>query len=376
MRERLQKLIEANTEANRTKWARKRKQTGQKVFGILSSYVPEEIIYAAGILPWHVTGSWQAACSLATVYRSARSCLYCNHVLESLLKGELDFLDGVVSDDWDQDRVRLWDVWAFLKRSSFTHILHVPISISDRSCLRFANELRLLISALESFTGSKITNESLRNAIGVYNRTRMLMARLYELRKRESPPLSGAEFLGITTAAGVIPKEEFNEELEALLTYLEGRKAPIRSLYPRIMISSDMLDNPGYIQAIEETGCLVAMDDLDRGSRNFWKMVDTDTGDPVYSLARRYLYRPACPRMVSWNEQANQIITWAKEFNIQGILDFGQLYSPPRGFRIPYLRRKLVEADIPNISLEREYCLSNLGQLKTRVGAFLEMLSA
>ena len=110
MEDRLRMLVEGNSEPNRAKWALEWKRQGKKVMGLLSTYVPEEVIHAAGILPWRITGTWRADVSLAMVYRTTNSCLHCTHVLESLMAGELDFLDGVIATDHDQELVRLWDV--------------------------------------------------------------------------------------------------------------------------------------------------------------------------------------------------------------------------------------------------------------------------
>ena len=102
MEKQLRLLIEANSENNRAQWALDWKEQGKKVMGIMSTYVPEEVIHAAGLLPWGITGTWQEDISHARVYRTESSCSYCNHVLESLLTNELDFLDGIIIGDIDQ----------------------------------------------------------------------------------------------------------------------------------------------------------------------------------------------------------------------------------------------------------------------------------
>ena len=53
----LKELIQGNNEANRIKEALEWKRQGKKVMGILCSYVPEEVVHAAGdggILSNHV----------------------------------------------------------------------------------------------------------------------------------------------------------------------------------------------------------------------------------------------------------------------------------------------------------------------------------
>jgi len=372
----LRGLLEATNEPNRTKCALDWRKRGGKVIGLLCSYVPEELIYAAGMLPWHIIGTDQANTSRAMVYRMATSSLYCNRVLESFLAGELDFLDGVIATDREQDLVRLWDVLVHLKKTPFAHIIHVPNEASALCRKQMAKEIAGLKKSVEEFSGTKITDESLRQAIIVFNKMRTLLARLYRMRKREVPPVSGAEAMAIVAAATVMPKDEFNRELEALLPYLEKRKTSVERVHPRLLLSSDTLYNPSYIQLVEQSGGLVAMDDLDPGSRYFWQTVDTCLKDPVYALAKRYLSRPAHPRMFAWDRQAKQIIDWVKEYHIDGVLEMPEIYSLSRQFRVPIFQAKLTEAGIPNISLPRFHDMADASQLRTRIEAFVEMLQS
>ncbi|MBN1188134.1 MAG: 2-hydroxyacyl-CoA dehydratase [Dehalococcoidales bacterium] len=375
MEDHLKILIEGNSPANRTTWAREWKRQGRKVIGIMSSLVPEEVVSAAGMLPWRITGTWRENISHARVYRGESSCSYCNHVLESLLDGDLDFLDGIIATDLDQDMLRLWDVLLALKVKPYCYALHVPFVDHELNIQFFRDEIRRLINSLQVFAGVEISDDAIRSSINTYNRMRNLLWRLYELRKKDSPPLSGAEILGITTSAAVMPREVFNNEVQTLFPYLEKRQTALKKLKPRLLVSSEMLENTAYLDLVEE-GCLVAMDDMDTGSRYLGQCVDTALEDPAYALARRYLGGNGAPRMYSWDKQAEQFIKWAGDFRIDGVLALPLKWCYPQRYRMPYLSRQLETAGIPCISLEREYHLANTGQLRTRIGAFLEMLES
>jgi benzoyl-CoA reductase/2-hydroxyglutaryl-CoA dehydratase subunit BcrC/BadD/HgdB len=365
------KLISAGNKENRTKWANDWQKQGKKVIGILDSLVPEEVIYAAGMLPWRIQGAQQADVSRAMMYRLPQGNTFLNHVLESLLEGELDFLDGMVCSDRDEDFIRFWDYWDYLSKTRFVYQVQMPILDSELSQQRFTSKVREFIGAIEEFGKVKVSDSSLRDAIAVYDQGRALLRKVYELRKREEPPITGGEALAITTAAMVMPRDEFNKELEELLPYLETRKAKVSHSKPRLLLSGDLLDNPAYIDLVEEAGCLVAMDDMDNGSRYFWETADG--GEPAQALAVRYL-KNRSPRMLDWHGQIDQLVQWTREFNIDGVLEMPDTYDYTRGFRKPTLEQRLKEADIPLMSFERDYYLSNVGQLKTRIGAFLEIL--
>ena len=375
MEDRLQYLITANSEDNRFQWAKDWKKQGKKVIGILSSEVPEEVIAAAGMLPFRITGTWSENISHARVYRTENSCGYCNHVLESFLNHDLDFLDGVVIGDIDQDLVRLWDVLQAIQIKPFCHIMHIPFVDSVLNIRFFTEEISRLINALEVFNGRAVSDDALNATIETFNQTRQLLSHVYELRKKEIPPLSGADVLGLTTAATIMPKEIYNRELEALLPFLDEHQATIKHFHPRILITSEMLDHPAYLALVEEN-CLVAMDDMDTGSRYFNLAVDTTSKDPVEALAKRYLCRQGAPRMANWDKQIEQIMTWVKAFNIDGVIGLPLTWCHPQNYRMPFMKEKLKQVGIPSISLDRAYHPANFGQLRTRIGAFVEMLGS
>ncbi|MFC1965488.1 2-hydroxyacyl-CoA dehydratase subunit D [Chloroflexota bacterium] len=371
---RLSSLVKGNSPEARKGHALEAKRKGKKVIGLLCSYAPEEIFYAAGMLPWRVTGTWDSDLSRAAVYRDLDSCRYCTHSLEALLRGELEFLDGIVASDWDDDRRRLFDVWCYVSKPAFAVTHTAPKSKTEISERYFAREISRMASALEYFGEQKITDEGLRHAIEVYNQTRKLVLQLYELRKRPVPPVSGAEFLGITTASMVMDKADFNAELQDLFPYLERRQVDLKPGQPRILISSDMLDNPLFLEIIESVGCQIVMDDLDTGSRYFNKLVDEHAEDAVTALARRYCRRPADSTALNWEEQIEQIIEWVRDFRVDGVIDMYEEFSPARQWRAPLMVRELKRQGIPCLRVSRGYDVGSVEQLRTRVAAFLEMM--
>jgi benzoyl-CoA reductase/2-hydroxyglutaryl-CoA dehydratase subunit BcrC/BadD/HgdB len=277
-------LLSANQPENRTEFALRAKAEGKQVIGLLCTYVPEELVLAAGMHPWRVTGTWDQRIVRAVEWRDLDMCSFCTHVLESMLDDDFDFLDGVIASDWDDDRRRLFDVWRLAGKQSFVEIISIPKKTHERTVAYFARELGKLVDLLEAFGGKKITEEELREAMHTVNETRRLIGQVYEMRKREVPPLSGGECLALTTASTVMDKREFNQQLRTLMPHIDNRRATVDMEGPRVMVSSDMLDNPAYLELVEEQGCIVAMDDLDIGSRHVFQLSDTDGQDPVMGL--------------------------------------------------------------------------------------------
>ncbi len=376
MENRLKKLVQGNSEENRYEWAKKWQASGRPVAGIMCSYVPREVFYAAGFLPWRVTGAWAEATPQALLYRPAWSSPRNTRILELVLKGNLDFVDAIVATDWDIDLKRLWDEWVALRPPKMAHIMFVPRFTSEIHQERFRLSIAKLVAAVETSFGIKISEDSLRKAMRVYKEMHELIGKMYELRKRETPSLSGTEALGITTTSLVMPPEEFNAELSALLPYLEKRQAPLQNFKPRLLVSSDFLDDIRYLEMVEDSGCVVAMDDLDTGSRIFRTGTEESDSDPLLALAKNYLGRPGCPRMADWEEQIEQVKDWVKEYQIDGVLELRLNYSMLRHLRSPFFKTTMEKAGIPFLTLAREHHFANESQLRTRIGAFIELLEA
>ena len=373
--ERFKRLLEANDEPNRVKLALKAKERGQQVVGIVDMCVPEELIIAAGMLPQRITGTYKATTPNAWMHRPTELNLYYTHILESVLTGELDYMNAVICTNSEDDGRRIYDVIASTKKFNPAFLLFIPQNNHQADLKYFTLWLGRLKSALETASGKSITQAALKGAIELCNETRNLLKSVYELRKQTSPALSGTEMMRLCLAATVMPKQTFNQEIKALLPYLKKREVPARSVAPRLLVSSDYLDDWRYFNLIEdEVGALIAMDDLDTGSRYCWEDCSTSGDDLIRSLAERYLSLPDYAGQGLWVRSIDRVINWAREFSIAGVIELIPSGVFPREMRTPYFRQRCEEEDIPFSYLRSEYQFANAGQLKTRVGAFVEML--
>lgn len=373
MENKLQVLIHGNDPENRSKWALEWKKKGKKVFGHLDIYVPEEIVAAAGMLPWRITGTWNEAVPRAQVHRPSMTCKFCTHVLEAFMSGELDFVDGMATTQLDDDFRRLWDVLDYIKKPPFSCIIYLPHSVTDTTFGMWQKSVNDFKVTMEEYSGSKISMDELSRQIKIYNRMRRLLREVYALRKSKNPPLTGAEVLGITTSARIMPRETFIEMIEEVLPYLKKRKVDGVDGKPRIFMGGEWLDHPGYVKLVEDSGAVVVMDEFDTGAQYFWDDVN-EVGDPLEALAKRYIMRPGLARMAQWEMQGKRNLAWIKEFNAAGVVELRSLYSLPLDYRFLYMKKEYKNAGIPYLSLNREYHLSQEGMLRTRIEAFIEMI--
>ena len=92
--------------------------------------------------------------------------------------------------------------------------------------------------------------------------SRTLLRQLYDLRRTDRPPLTGAETMSIVLAASSMPRDEFNRILRKALEELPARDG-VPSYRARLMVAgSGGCDDPAYYQVIEDQGGLIVTDSL------------------------------------------------------------------------------------------------------------------
>lgn len=348
---------------------------GGKVMGYFCSYGPEEIITAAGMVPMRVRATGSTSTELADAYLSSINCSFCRHAFNAGLSGEYDFLEGVVwLNNCDHVR-RIYDNWKRKVNTPLPIMLSLPKMTTDTQVAWFHDELVNFREALEKHLGVKITDEKLRAAIKTHNETRRLLRQLYDLRKKDNPPITGAESLAVVVASTCMPRAEFNKMLKELLGELKGAEG-IKGYKVRLMLLGSILDDPNYVKVIEDMGGLVVTDSLCFGTRIFWTDVDEKTKDPLDALAKYYIQdKPACPRMFDTQPQRSKFVQdMVKEFKVDGIIGLRMVMCDLWTGELFMMDKDLKAAKIPLIRLEREYAVVSAGQLRTRAQAFIESI--
>ena len=373
----LDKFREINRDFPKTKLLQEHKNCGGKIFGWLCTYIPEEIIHAAGILPIRIVGySRETDLDEGTAYLYVNNCSFSRSCLQLGLQGDYDFLDGVVGGSTCDGARRLFDLWRNYIGTPFHHVLTIPRKYTEKAHSLYFHEVEQFTRHLEEFLGSEISDEALLTSINLYNETRQLLMQLYEFRKRDNPPITGAETMEVLNASYRMPKEVFNEWLKGLLEEIatSGNTHKHRA---RLMLVGSVLTNTEFIKSIEDQGGIVVTDELCTSTR-YWTdpVVIDDRMSLREAVARRYLNNFPCARMFPSDERFNRIMQFAQDYRVDGIISQIVRYCVPYCHDLPLLTRKLKEKGIPILALDVEYGTSGSGQIATRVQAFLEMLEA
>jgi len=363
--------------------ARELKKQGKKVFGYLCAFVPLELLTAAGLIPIRIKGNVHEPITRADAEMETIVCPLIRSCFDMALKGNYDFLDGLVIPHTCDSVSRTYDIWKYNLKLPYCHFLNVPHSTDGPSLEFFRAMLDTFRKSLEKFTGQKITDQSLHKAIELHNRNRALMRELYGLRQSDPPLISGVEMTRVLVAAMSLPVEECNTLLASVIKEARERSNPPARKSARIMVVGAQVDDTALIEIIEENDASVVIDDLCLDTKVYWPD-EAASGDPIGSLAERYLNRIMCPRTYRektgtypeyLEDRFGHIGRFIKDYSVNGVILFIYKYCDPYGFEVPATRSYIESRDIPVLYLEDEYTMSSPGRLKTRIQAFLELMA-
>ena len=356
---------------NRRKLAERWEEEGRKIFGYFCNYTPEEIVYAAGIIPVRIRGSTENV-DLADAHLPSFCCSYMRSALDQALKGRYGYLDGMVFPKTCDMSRALYSIWKRNINLPYYYSLPVPGKTTDEAVDLFIHELRLFKESLEKYTGSEISEISLNNTINIYNENRSLISRIYKLALDNAAPLQGSDIFGIVQSGLIMPKDEHNAMVRSLL---DSSPTPSTSKNGkvRLMIAGNNFENIEVLQTIEECGGAVVIDDLDIGTRYYGGLVD-DTSEPLKAIAERYLKKMPCPCKHPAQPRLEHILELANDYRVQGIILLIQKYCDTHLYDRPWIESRLKEEGFPVLSVEHSDTGWAGGKFKTMVQAFIEML--
>jgi len=361
-------------EKNRHTYAKSWKEkTGGKVVGYFCTYVPEEILYAANILPVRILGGHEPQ-DVSEAHIFGMFCPFCRDCLAQGLKGRYDYLDGIMIAQSCLHIRQAYTSWIKHIPVDFSYYLPMPNNVQSPHAVTYlTGELKAFKSATEKWIGKEISDEDIHAGIKLMNESRSLMHHLYEYKKKENPPISGEETMEVAISQQLVDKKEHIQALTQLLEKLKGGSGRENNGTRLMLLGSENDDIP-FVQMVESVDGTIVIEDHCIGTRYFWNNVEEVNGDPLSLLAKRYVERPACPSK-DWMDRSrvNHIINLAKDYDVKGAIVIQQKFCDPHELDIPAITKELNSAGIKTLFLEFDVTVP-IGQFKIRVEAFLEML--
>lgn len=339
----------------------------KKRVGYFCSYVPEELIIAAGLEPVRLRGE-VAEVKEADAFLFSSICPSLKFILDSGLRSKFD-VEGIVFAHSCDGMRRLYDLWSQYVGTPFTCMLEIPKNRDENGIRYFSEQLRDLKSRLEDFSAVTISSEKLGEAIARNNSHRQMFMEIFEKQRGVPAPLRGSDLLALCLEEAT-PREETTARVKGFIE--KSKNSNTSRDRPRILITGNIGANTTLAQLAEDAGASVVAIDTCYGMKHYTGLVESDR-DPFDGLARRYLLKPACARMPGFKTRIERLEELIKEYSIDGII-YGIIKFCDYGlFEAPEIRGSLGK---PLLILENDYIWSDEGRIKTRVEAFVEMIES
>ena len=358
-------------------------EKNKKVVGHYCTYIPEELLHAANLLPFRIRATGNKDTDLADIYMVRFTCSFVRATLDLALRGGYDFLDGLFicnSCDHTRRMYELFDLKVFNREGFEKKVprfyIAMPHIITDEGFEWYYKEIEEFKEELEeTYTHQIITDQDLQNSIKIYNKNRDLLRKIHELRIIDTPKITGSEALQISMSNSSIPKEFANQELERILKFLKESEG-IKSNVKRIMLVGSEVDSTDFTRLIEDSGALIVSDSLCFGTRNFLDDVHIGNGNnPLKNISKRLYYRLSCPRMMDDYERRFDFLrNEINRANIDGVILQRINNCDLAGCDNMLHSHRLKDLEIPVLDLDREFYQADTTRLQTRIEAFLEMI--
>jgi 2-hydroxyacyl-coA dehydratase beta-subunit len=355
------------------------KNSGQKIAAIFCTYTPREIIHAAKAYSVSVCATGDNAVVEGEKYLPKNLCPLIKASYGFAKANKCPFVrnsDIVIGETTCDGKKKMYELMGEFKE---VHVMHLPHFKSQKSLELWQDEVRELKERLEAKFGVKVSDEELRNSIGLFNKERELMGEIQNFMKLTLPPMNGKELHALLYGNGFIfDKEEQISDLEIIINKLKecvkDKISPVHKDAKRIIItgcpSGGVYDK--IVPAIEEAGGVVVAYENCTGTKNFSNLID-ENDDPISAIAKRYMAIP-CSIMSPNKDRELVLQEMIKEYKADGVIDVVLQACHTYNVETTNIKRACNEVDTPYMALETDFSASDAGQIKTRLEAFIEML--
>lgn len=347
---------------------------GEKVIGWTGPYAPEELVYAAGMIPMGIWGA-EGDVTLSKEYFPA---FYASPILRTMdlgLEGKLDKMSGMILPGLSDGLKGLSQNWRrAVKNVPALYIGYGQNRKIDAGIEYNKKQYIKLIAKLEEISGAKIEEAKVEEAIVLYNKHRKAMQEFSSLVATHLNTMTPSKRIIVMNSALHFDKAEHLEILEEINKEL--KEMPEEKFEGKKIVTTGVLGNsPDMLKILESFNLGIVDDNINHESGQFDYLVDEGTDDPIRALAKwisdiegsTFLYDPDKLR-------GKIIIEKVKKHNANGVIYLMTKFSDSDEFDYPIIKKELDEAGILNILVEVDQQMTNFEQAKTALQTFADMI--
>ena len=373
----IQTMLKAFEEAARKPHEQlsKHLEAGKRVIGVGPYYAPEELVIAAGAVPFGVWGCMGTP-NEARKYFAPFYCSICQMTLEMGLTGKLKGLSGYMTTALCDTLRAASQNW---RAGVGNNIPLIYVSHPQNRKADFGREYAIdsykqVAHEVEECTHSIIDDENLNAAIKLCNEWRAAM--------REFVKLAGTHpaEVGVQARADVIEAGYFMEKAEhlALVRELNAALAALPESAgdrKRVVLSGIFENIPAITEMLDEMGYVVVADDLAKESRAFALQVEEGTDAPIEALADAFCALDADSLLYDPEKlHVSKVVELAQSAQAQGVVLLLAKFCDPEEFDAPLVKAACREAGIPFLQIEVDQSTETYEQARTQLETFAEIL--
>lgn len=358
---------------------------GLHPLGYNCSYIPEVLLNLPGCFSSRLRAPRCVSTDIASYYMTTRNCPYVRSILERAIEGGYNYLDALFGAEGCAAMERMEEHFFLLKPVKndkfFVTIIDPPMKEDEINLDYYKGQLKLrVLDELEKRFGVDVSDEAIRAAIEQHNEISRIITEIGEFRKLDNPPITGYEFHVIMLVSEVCPQYLIKPYLEETLEEIKLREAEAKFPFrARVVVAGSEIDDPEFTKLIETCGAMVVADRYCFGSFPGREQIEILEGESAFdAVCRHYLHTNQCARFMGGmkiDQRHEYVKNLVREFKADGIIvenmKFCEFWSYEKVLSAQIYGNEL---GIPVCTIEKEYALGAVGQLRTRFQAFVESL--
>ena len=358
---------------------------GKLALGYNCYYIPEVLLNLPGCFSSRLRAPRCSSPDIATYYMTNRNCPYVRSILERAIEGGYNYLSALFGAEGCAAMERMEEHFFLLNPvkhdNFFVTIIDPPMKGDQTSLDYYKAQLMLkVVEPLRDKLGVDVSEDAMRRAVSDFNELCRVVTEIGSFRKLDNPPITGYEFHVIQLVSQVCPHELILPYLKETLEEIKTREPePVFPFRARIAIAGSEIDDPEFTKLVEMCGAMVVADRYCFGSFPSREEIEIRDGESAFdAICRHYLHWNQCARFMSGDkidQRHAELKRLVDEYKADGIvyesMKFCEFWSYEKVLASHVLQ---TEMGIPCCTIEKEYALGSIGQLRTRFQAFVESL--
>ena len=352
------------------------KKKGKNVIGTYCVFVPEEIIIAFDSICIGLCAGAEIGYEHAEKYLPRNTCALIKSFFGFTLAKLCPYVevcDLIVGETTCDGKKKAYEIFSQFKN---LHIMEIPQQKNREDFELLLSEYKKFVKIMEKLTEKRLTFDGLKRAIEIVNKKRKAINTLMDLRKREDISISGKDVLLINQISFYDDPIRFTENVEKLVE--EVKSTSIKHNKPRILISGCPMAIPNWKihNIVENLGGIIVGEESCIGLRNTRNEVlleGNDIDDLIKNIAERY-FKIDCACFTPNKERIEHIKELTKDLKVDGVIHYSLNFCTPYMIESFKVEKELENSGIPVLKLETDYSQEDIGQISTRIQAFLEMI--